>query len=41
MTAPATVRHKRLLAWVQEIAALCKPDPIHWCDGSEGEARDL
>ncbi|MDP7667416.1 MAG: phosphoenolpyruvate carboxykinase (GTP) [Rhodospirillales bacterium] len=29
--------NRRLLAWVDEIAALCKPDAIHWCDGTQGE----
>ncbi|MEE8393261.1 MAG: phosphoenolpyruvate carboxykinase (GTP), partial [Rhodospirillales bacterium] len=29
--------NKKLLAWVDEAAALCKPDDIHWCDGSEAE----
>jgi phosphoenolpyruvate carboxykinase (GTP) len=29
--------NKRLLAWVDEIAALCKPDTIYWCDGSQEE----
>jgi phosphoenolpyruvate carboxykinase (GTP) len=24
-------------AWVDEIKALCKPDKIHWCDGSQAE----
>ena len=27
--------------WVEEIALLTKPDKIHWCDGSEKEAREL
>ncbi|MBN1648969.1 MAG: phosphoenolpyruvate carboxykinase (GTP) [Spirochaetales bacterium] len=29
--------NKKLLAWVQEIEALCKPDRVHWCDGSKKE----
>jgi phosphoenolpyruvate carboxykinase (GTP) len=38
---PAPTRHKRLIAWVEEIAALSKPDRVHWCDGSEEEWRAL
>ncbi len=29
--------NKKLLAWVEEIAAMCQPDQIHWCDGSQEE----
>ena len=31
----------KLLAWVDEIIQLCKPDAVHWCDGSEEEFQAL
>ncbi|HEU5396292.1 MAG TPA: phosphoenolpyruvate carboxykinase (GTP), partial [Verrucomicrobiae bacterium] len=33
--------HKRIHAWVQEMAALCQPEAVHWCDGSEAEYQAL
>ena len=39
--APAAVKHPGLLAWVSDMAALCKPDRIHWCDGSDAEYQAL
>ncbi len=29
--------NKELLAWVDEVAAMCTPDQIVWCDGSKEE----
>jgi len=30
-------QHKKLIAWVEEVALLTTPDRIHWCDGSAEE----
>ena len=34
-------KNQKLLNWVDEIARLCKPDAIHWCDGSRAEYDSL
>ena len=34
-------KNKKLQAWVDEMAALCQPDNIVWCDGSEKEWEDM
>ncbi len=30
-------QNKKLLAWVDDMATLCQPDNIVWCDGSDAE----
>ena len=29
--------NQKLNRWVEECAALCEPETIHWCDGSASE----
>jgi phosphoenolpyruvate carboxykinase (GTP) len=37
LQAPSFVKNARLIAWVADMVALCKPESVHWCDGSEEE----
>ncbi|MBL7841068.1 MAG: phosphoenolpyruvate carboxykinase (GTP) [Cyclobacteriaceae bacterium] len=35
------VKHSALKKWVDEVAALCTPDTIRWCDGSTEEYAEM
>src|SRR5699024_11829454 len=37
VTSNYTSTHKKLQSWVDDVAALTKPDRIHWVDGSDAE----
>ncbi len=39
--APYSVTHPALKSWVHQVAEQCKPDHIHWCDGSKNEYDEL
>jgi phosphoenolpyruvate carboxykinase (GTP) len=34
-------KHKQLGHWVEEVARMCRPDRIHWCDGSREEYQAM
>src|ERR1022692_3941878 len=37
----AKTTHHGVLTWVEEMAQLCQPDSIYWCDGIEEEKERL
>ena len=38
---PDYVKNQKLIAWVRETTALCQPDSVRWCDGSQEEYDSL
>ncbi|MBM4167508.1 MAG: phosphoenolpyruvate carboxykinase (GTP) [Ignavibacteria bacterium] len=41
MLTQTQIKNQELLRWVEEAQKLCKPQSIHWCDGSEEEYKSL
>ena len=41
LNVPGYVANPKAVAWIQEVADLCQPDAIHWCDGSQEEYQRL
>jgi phosphoenolpyruvate carboxykinase (GTP) len=37
MNFPEYVKNEALKTWVESMVALCKPDAVYWCDGSQEE----
>lgn len=38
---PEWVKNQELRRWVAEMAELCQPEQVHWCDGSQQEYDSL
>ncbi len=38
---PDYVKNEKLRKWVLEMVALCKPDKVHWCDGTGREYDEM
>ena len=41
LNTPSYVKNAKLIAWVADMVALCKPAEVYWCDGSESEYQRL
>ena len=41
LNTPSYVKNAKLIAWVADMVAICKPDPVYWCDGSDAEYQRL
>ncbi len=41
MIQPNEIRNIELKSWVDDMRALCKPESVYWCDGSEEEYNSM
>jgi phosphoenolpyruvate carboxykinase (GTP) len=39
--APYSVKHKDLNDWVMQVAGVCQPEQVRWCDGSKEEYNEM
>ncbi len=37
LNVPDYVSNTKAIAWIQEVADLCQPDRVYWCDGTDAE----
>lgn len=37
ITFPSQVKNEKAKAWIEQVAALCKPDKVYFCDGTQEE----
>jgi phosphoenolpyruvate carboxykinase (GTP) len=38
---PYTIKHKDLNDWVMQVAGVCQPEQVRWCDGSKEEYDEM
>jgi phosphoenolpyruvate carboxykinase (GTP) len=41
LNVPDYISNPKAVAWIQEVADLCTPDRVYWCDGSQEEYERL
>jgi phosphoenolpyruvate carboxykinase (GTP) len=39
--ASSGIKNKKLVQWVEEVARMCQPERVHWCDGSHAEYQEM